>query len=68
MRHNFLSSSLIVAGGVMSLHYCSITKEHSGCPIVIAVGPSETGKMTALTAVLSITGLHIVSYGIKFGT
>lgn len=68
MRHNFLSSLLIVAGGVMSLHYCTITKEHGGCPIVIAVGPSETGKTTALTAALSITGLHIVSYGIKFGT
>ena len=67
MRHNFLSSLLIVAGGVMSLHYTSITKEYGGCPVVIAVGPSETGKTTALTAALSITGLHIVvCYGIKF--
>ena len=51
-----------------AVHYCSITKEHSGFPIVIAVGPSEIGKTMALTAALSITGLHIVSYGIKFGT
>jgi len=28
----------------------------------------EIGKTMALTAALSITGLHIVSYGIKFGT
>ena len=51
----------------MSLRYSSITEEHGGCPVVIAVGPSETGKTTALTAALSLTGLHIVSYGIKFG-
>lgn len=62
MKHNFLSSLLVVAGGVMSLHYSTITKEYGGCPIVIAVGPSETGKTTALTAALSLSGMHILSY------
>lgn len=46
----------------MSLHYSTITKEYGGCPIVIAVGPSETGKTTALTAALSLSGMHILSY------
>ena len=62
--------SSVPLGWFTAVHYCSITKEQSECPIVIAVGPSEIGKTMALglTAALSITGLHIVSYGIKFGT
>ena len=60
MKHNFFSAVLVVAGGVLSLHYSTIVKEHVGCPIVVAFGTSETGKTTALTAALSLTGMYIL--------
>ena len=62
MKHNFFSAVLVVAGGVLSLHYSTIVKEHIGCLVVVAFGPSETGKTTALTAALSLSGMHILPY------
>ena len=55
-KHNFISSILVVAGGVMSLHYKTLTQAYAGCPIVVSHGPAETGKTTAIKAALSLTG------------
>ena len=57
MKHNYISALLVLAGGVMALHYSTITTLFAGCPVVVALGPAETGKTTALKAALSITGL-----------
>ena len=56
-KHNFVSSLLVVAGGIMSLHYSTITNQFGGCPIVVARGPAETGKSTALRSAFSILGM-----------
>lgn len=55
MKHNFIPSILVVAGGVMSLHYSTIIRSN-GCPTIIANGPSQTGKSTAMNVALSIMG------------
>lgn len=58
MKHNFYSYLLIVAGGgVIELHYATLQKK-GGCPVVIAYGPSETGKSTSISVVLSMLGKH----------
>lgn len=57
LKHNFYSSLLVLAGGVMSLHYSSIVTEYSGCPIIVATGEAETGKSTAITASLCMLGI-----------
>ena len=56
LKHNFFSSVLVVAGGIMALHYITITQMCKGCPTIIAVGQPETGKTTALTCAVAITG------------
>ena len=56
LKHNFISALFVVAGGVMSLHYSTLTTIFAGCPIVVALGPAETGKTTAIKAALAITG------------
>lgn len=58
LKHNFISALLVVhvAGGVMTLHYTTLTTLFAGCPVVVAVGPAESGKTTAIKAALSITG------------
>ena len=55
MKHNFYSSLLVVAEGVMEFHYTTWQKT-GGCPVVIAYGPSETGKSTAISVALSLLG------------
>ena len=50
------SDILVIAGGVMALHYKTLTKLYAGCTIVVCLGPSETGKTTAIKAALSLTG------------
>ena len=55
-KHNFISSVLVIAGGVMSLHYKTLTQAYAGCPILVSHGPAETGKTTAIKAALSLTG------------
>ena len=57
LKHNYISSLLVLAGGVMSLHYSTLTATYSGCPITVALGPAETGKTTAVKAALAITGM-----------
>lgn len=56
MKHNFHSAMLVLAGGVMCLHYSTITRVYKGCPTILATGPAETGKSTAVAAALSIAG------------
>ena len=45
----------MVAGGVMSLHYSAIV-QFNGCPIILANGPAQTGKTTAIRVALSLIG------------
>ena len=56
MQHNFYASLLMMAGCIMSLHYKSIVNRFNGCPSIVAEGPSETGKSTALKVALTLTG------------
>ena len=44
LRHNYSSALLVVAGGVMALHYTTITAMFGGCPVVVALDPAEAGK------------------------
>ena len=57
MKHNFAPSILMVAGALMSLHYSSLILNSTGCPTVVALGPSQSGKSTALRVALSIIGM-----------
>ena len=45
MKHNTL---LVVGGAVMSCHYQQIVETFGGFPVVLACGPTETGKSTLL--------------------
>lgn len=56
MKHNFIPSLLVVAGGVLALHYSTII-ESSGCPVIVANGPAQTGKTTAIKVALSLMGM-----------
>ena len=63
MKHNFLPAILIVAGGVM---YSTIIQS-SGCPIIIANGPSQTKKSTSMNVVLPIMGIkYFVLFYVRF--
>ena len=57
LKHNFISGLLVMAGGVMSLHYLTLTKLFAGCPTVVCLGPAETGKTTSIKAALSLMGM-----------
>lgn len=52
MKHNFIPSLLILASGVMALHYSTIIQLFE-CPTTIA----HTGKSTTMNVVLSIMGM-----------
>ena len=51
-----ISSLLVIAGGMMALHNKTLTNVYAGCPIVVCLGPPETGNTTAIKAALSVTG------------
>ena len=55
MKHNFYSAILVLSGAVLQLHYSTL-QTLGGCPIVVAVGESETGKSTTLLAALALLG------------
>lgn len=57
MQHNFMPAMIFIAGAVLSLHYTTISKKPTGCPIVIAEGMSQTGKSTALLIALGLLGI-----------
>ena len=44
MKHNFLSSMLVLSGGIMALHYEKIRDIFAGCPVVVATGQPERGS------------------------
>ena len=56
MKHNALSALLLIGGAIMSCHYRQIVDTFGGFPIVLACGPTETGKSTSLKVGLSLTG------------
>jgi len=64
-KHNFHSSLLIIAGMIMAFHYSKIKELYGGCPIVVAMGPSETGKSTAIRAALALFGVQKTSRYVK---
>ena len=65
MKHNFHSALVLLGATVMAFHYDSITTQCGGCPIPVAVGPSETGKTTAILTALSLFGCHESAYYVK---
>ena len=44
LKHNFISCLLVITGGVMALHYTILVRVFAGCPVVVCLGPAETGK------------------------
>ena len=57
LKQNFISSLLLLGGYLMSLHYSTFNSTRaSRCPIVVAIGVSETGKSTSINAALAICG------------
>ena len=56
-KAHFFSSPIVVAGAVMSVHYRTIMSMYGGFPIVLAEGPTETGKSIAMKAGLSLLGM-----------
>lgn len=49
----------------MARHYRLFIERFGGFPILLACGPSETGKSTSLRIGLSLTGGHQTSYYAK---
>ena len=47
----------------MSFHYEQVAGMYGGCPIVTAIGPTETGKSTSIRAALSLFGMTKDSKG-----
>ena len=58
-KHNFYTAIVMTAGAMMAFHYSTIKDLYGGCPIVVAMGPSETGKSTAVRASLECTSYPI---------
>ena len=56
LKHNLIPALFVVAGAAMSFHYNLIVSLYSGCHIVVATGPSSTGKTTSIKAGLSLFG------------
>ena len=56
MKHNFISSLFVIAGAIMAVHYTAVVCVNSGCQCLLALGPSETGKSTAIKVALSLAG------------
>lgn len=58
MKHNFNSAMLVLAGGIMTVHFQTVAKLFKGSPTILAVGPPETGKSTAVAVALGIAGMY----------
>ena len=65
MKHNFISSVVLMGGSVMLFNFASIAKTYGGCPIPIAIRPPQTGKTTAIRTGLSLAGVQESSYYVK---
>ena len=46
---------------MIAFHYSTIKDMFGGCPMVVAIGESETGKFTAIQAALSLFGCNQIS-------
>ena len=57
-KHNFLSAVLLVGGAIMASQYSKVIGLFGGFPIILATGPPETGKSTAIKAALSLVGMN----------
>ena len=54
MQHNFLPFLLMLGGMTVGFHYFSL---QSGiCPIMVAMGESQTGKSTMIRLLMSMIG------------
>ena len=42
----------------MALHYTILARVFAGCPVVVCLGPAETGKSTVIKAALSLFGMY----------
>ncbi len=62
LKHNFFPGLTVMAGAIMVMHYPPILEQFSGCPCISACGPSQTGKSTAVSASLAITGGYTKLY------
>lgn len=60
-KQNALSGILTVAGALMAFYYEKVVALWSGCPVVVACGPPETGKSTAIVMALAMMGIEISS-------
>lgn len=47
-KHNFASALLLLGGASMSHQYAIITTQFGGLSIVLAIGPTETGKSSSI--------------------
>ena len=64
LKHNFINALVVIAGGVMATYYSAVIRVNSGCPMLIASGPSssETGKSTVIQPVLALTGKYYTCF------
>ena len=62
-EHNYNSALLFLGGTVMSFYYTYIAGKYAGFPIVLAIGPTETGKSSAIKAGLEWLKMHFMSKG-----
>lgn len=60
---NYMSAAMMVGALVLSLHYETLIEEYDCTPMAIAVGEPQSGKTTALNAVLSLIGAKIFANG-----
>ena len=56
-KHNAMSGLLTIVGVIMAFHYEHVLSLWGGCPIVVALGPPETGKSTAIVMGLALMGV-----------
>ena len=51
---NFYSARLIISGKAMAVHYRTIPQ----CPVIVARGPPQTRKTTAIKIGMSMIGIQ----------
>ena len=64
-KHNFIPTLLVIGSCMAAFHFQTMVEAYSGCPIMVALGESETGKSTAIRAGLSLFGCDDISRYVK---
>ena len=64
-KHNFIPTLVVIGGCMAAFHFETLVAKNSGCPIVLALGESETGKSTAIRFGLSLFGCDEISRYVK---